>query len=101
MKSIRLINASRTLAQGQDEYNELDIMDANVDGANCMFSVWEPSAEELEALNNGGKIQLGIMGERHPPILLMVQDENAGIVGQEKPPEDVPNESNGGGNTPT
>ena len=83
MNSIKLINASRTLAQGQDEYNDLDIMDADVKGKNCMFSVWEPSPDEIHALNNGGKIQLGIMGGVHPPVMLMVQNENAGIVGNE------------------
>ena len=91
MNPIKLINASRTLAQGQDEYEALDIMDADVAGANCMFSVWEPSADELEALNNGGKIQLGIMGGVHPPVMLLVQDPDAKIVGVEDletvPPE--------------
>lgn len=93
MKAINLINASRTLATGQDEYSTLDIMDANVDGANCMFSVWEPSKEEIEALSNGGKIQLGIMGGVHPPVFLMVQDENAKLVGEETPEE--PDEESG------
>ena len=89
MNSIRLLNATRTLAEGQDEFENLDILDADVDGKNCMFSVWEPTAEELEALNKGGKIQLGIMGASHPPVMLMVQDPDAKIVaGDEPPPED-------------
>lgn len=87
MKPIRLLNASRTLATGQDEYNDLDIMDADVGGQNCMFSVWGLTEEELKALNEGGKIQLGIMGGVHPPVMLLVQNENAGIVGVEEPEE--------------
>lgn len=88
MDAVKLLNATRTLAQGQDEYNDLDILDADVDGSNCMFSVWEPTAGELEALNNGGKIQLGVMGGIHPPIMLIVQDPNAKIVGDKEPPEE-------------
>lgn len=91
MKSIKLINASRTLAEAQDEFNELDIMDVPVGGVvegtteNCMFSVWEPSEVELKALNDGGKIQLGIMGFQHPPVIMLVQDvDGKGIVNEEE-----------------
>ncbi|RKF23372.1 hypothetical protein D6851_02560 [Altericroceibacterium spongiae] len=37
-------------------------------GHNFMYSVWKPTPEQLEALNNGGAIRLGICGESHPVI---------------------------------
>lgn len=89
MKSVKLLNATRTLATEQEEFNNLDIMDALVDGNNCMFSVWEPTPEELEALNDGGKIQLGIMGISHPPVLLVVQDKAGHAVNEALPDNEV------------
>ena len=80
MEPIKLINATRTLATDQDEYGDLDIVDAELGGANYMYSVWEPSATELEALNKGGRVRLGIMGAKHPPVDLAVQDVRAEIV---------------------
>lgn len=79
MEPSKLLNATRTVAETQNEFSNLDIMDALVDGNNCMFSVWEPSEEELRLLNEGGKIQLGVMGTVMPPVMLLVQD-NKGRV---------------------
>lgn len=50
----------------------LDAIDEQ-SGFNFMYSFWRPSAEELEALQDGGVIRLGIMGKLHPVI-------NMGVV---------------------
>lgn len=39
---------------------------------NFMYSVWRPTAEELELLSAGGAIRLGIMGRVHPVIQMAV-----------------------------
>lgn len=53
-------------------------------GFNFMYSVWRPTPEELAALQAGGALRLGIMGNSHPVINLGVIDaslcEAAGVV---------------------
>lgn len=39
-------------------------------GMNFMYSVYQPTAENLAALNSGGAIRLGIMGQAHPVFQL-------------------------------
>lgn len=41
-------------------------------GMNFMYSVYQPTAEDLAALNAGGAIRLGIMGRQHPVFQLCV-----------------------------
>ncbi|MBH1992477.1 MAG: hypothetical protein I8H86_06280 [Sphingomonadaceae bacterium] len=41
-------------------------------GMNLMYSVYQPTPADLEALNAGGSIRLGIMGDRHPVFQLCV-----------------------------
>ena len=41
-------------------------------GMNFMYSVYQPTAEDLAALNAGGAIRLGIMGRAHPVFQLCV-----------------------------
>jgi len=41
-------------------------------GQNFMYSVYKPTAEDLEALNNGGVVRLGIMGFSHPVFNMSV-----------------------------
>lgn len=36
----------------------------------CMTSCWEPTPAELEALKNGGKVYLRIVGTGHPPVMV-------------------------------
>lgn len=38
----------------------------------AVMTCWEPTPAELEALNQGAKIYLTILGERQPPMLLTV-----------------------------
>lgn len=41
-------------------------------GMNFMYSVYKPTAEDLEALNAGGAIRLGIAGRVHPVFQMSV-----------------------------
>ena len=41
-------------------------------GQNIMYSVYQPTEEDLAALNAGGAIRLGIMGRGHPVFQLCV-----------------------------
>ena len=41
-------------------------------GMNIMYSMYKPTAEDLEALNAGGAIRLGILGTQHPVFQLGV-----------------------------
>lgn len=64
---------TRRLAEKQDEYNALSIADINhPEYGNVMASIWEPTPAELKILNEGGYIQLGIVGIVHPPVALHV-----------------------------
>jgi len=50
------------------------VMDAvdTLSGMNFMYSFYQPTAEDLAALNAGGAIRLGIMGRAHPVFQLGV-----------------------------
>lgn len=41
-------------------------------GMNIMYSVYPPTSADLEAMNAGGAIRLGIMGRSHPVFQLAV-----------------------------
>lgn len=73
MQPLRISNATRILAETQDEYIALAICDRQIDGINHMFSVWEPNPKELEDLKNGGAVVLRIQGEIHPPVFVGTQ----------------------------
>lgn len=73
MLPLRISNATRILAQDQDEYLALAIRDEPVDGNNFMTSVWEPTPAELAQLNSGGAVRLTILGYGHPPVMLTTQ----------------------------
>jgi hypothetical protein len=38
----------------------------------CMVSAWEPTPEELAALNAGAKVMLRVLATGHPPVMLYV-----------------------------
>lgn len=73
MQPLRIIDATRVLAEEQDEYHALAIVDQEIDGVNCMTSVWEPTPRELAELVAGGAVKLTIIGVIHPPVLLETQ----------------------------
>lgn len=73
MLPIRARNATRVLAETQDEYFALAIRDETVNGVNQMTSIWEPSPAELKELIGGGTIKLTILGNAHPPVMVGTQ----------------------------
>lgn len=71
----RIEGFTRELAKDQPEYARLPIRDEPVEFApgqvvNGMVSAWEPTPQELAALNAGGKVYLRILGASHPPVSL-------------------------------
>lgn len=73
MIPLKIRGATRTLGKAQDEYRTLFVRDEQSPYGNVMYSVWEPTPKQLEVLNKGGAIKLGIVGEAHPPVMLDVQ----------------------------
>ena len=73
MQPLRISNATRVLAETQDEYYALAIHDEEIDGTNHMTSVWEPTPKELEDLASGGAVRLTILGTGHPPVMVTTQ----------------------------
>lgn len=73
MQPLRISNATRVLAETQDEYHALAILDEEIDGVNQMTSVWEPTPKELKDLANGGAVRLTILGRAHPPVIVTTQ----------------------------
>ncbi len=73
MLPLRISNATRVLAETQDEYHALAIRDEQVDGVNYMTSLWEPSPREIADLVRGGSVKLTILGQGHPPVIMTTQ----------------------------
>lgn len=73
MLPLRISNATRILAETQDEYYALAILDEVVNDAPQMTSVWEPTPKELADLNAGGAVRLTILGRVHPPVMITTQ----------------------------
>ena len=74
MLPIRIANATRVLAETQNEYIALTIRDEILqDIGPAMTSLWEPSPAELELLKAGGYVRLSIMGTVHPAVMMSVQ----------------------------
>lgn len=73
MLPLRITNATRILAESQDEYYALAIRDQEIDGVNHMTSVWEPTPSELTHLNAGGAVRLTILGTKYPPVMITTQ----------------------------
>lgn len=47
-----------------------------------MYSVWRPSADEIAALQNGGAIRLGVLGNQHPVVNMVVLTPESCIEAQ-------------------
>lgn len=78
-------NVCLTAPKGWDEEVDGPINDLHAyhDGT-CFFSYWRPTDEELDILQDGGFIQLGIMSNDHPPV-------HVGVVPtDDDEPEDMP-----------
>lgn len=72
----RIVGYTRELGKSQG-FRGLPIKDRMLpDGTRMMLSAWEPTPQELEILNAGGKILLSVMGSVHPPVMLQVLTPN-------------------------
>lgn len=80
MKPRRTVHSTRTLSlPGGTEDNDLWIYDLPDDEhMNVMCSVWEPSAQERDAIAKGENIRLLVWGRGHPPVAMETTDEPLG-----------------------
>jgi len=62
---------TRVLGKSQG-YLGLPVRDELREGVAFMVSAWEPTADEIAAIQAGAKIEVSIMGTVHPPIMLSV-----------------------------
>jgi hypothetical protein len=58
-------------------------------GMNIMYTVYKPTAEDLEALNNGGVLRLGIMGSTHPVFNMCVLGPSVAAAAKLEPKWDL------------
>lgn len=73
----KIEGCTRTLGEAQGYIglpirDELVLDSATGQPVNQMSSVWQPSAEEVQQLLNGGQIRLSVFGDTHPPVRLEV-----------------------------
>lgn len=78
MRSRRTVHTNKVFRlPGGTEDNDLWTYEINEadEPAPIQCSIWVPTPEELEALNNGAQIRLNIWGSGHPPVMLDVVNE--------------------------
>lgn len=71
MIAAHIEGATRILGKSQG-FLGLAVRDEDLDGMHCLVTAWEPTPRELEALNNGAKVEIRILGPAHPPICVNV-----------------------------
>lgn len=76
----RIEGATRVIGKSQG-YLGLPIRDVTVncavngEGTPAMVTAWQPTPQELEALNNGASVHVQLLGDAHPPIMVGVGQE--------------------------
>lgn len=88
----RTIGPPKTWDQELDgECGTIFVTDAidTMSGMNFMYTVFVPTAEDLEALNNGGALRLGIMGSAHPVFNMAVLGPDRVKAGECEPVWDL------------
>lgn len=82
----RIDGCTRVLGEAQG-YIGLPIrdtveMDRSTDGepSPAMQSIWEPTPEQILALQAGGFVRLTVLGTSHPPVRLDVQRYDGSII---------------------
>ncbi|WP_206141828.1 hypothetical protein [Burkholderia sp. Ac-20384] len=68
----RRLGAPADWDQSKSACDVLPIVDVETDNGPFMVSAWQPTAEELAALNAGAPIRLWIQGTNHPVVALAV-----------------------------
>jgi len=79
MNPTKIKNATDILAEDQDEYGNLmirrEVIEVEVVGrVPVMRSRWKPTADEIAALMGGAEVELSILGNSHPPVILTVEE---------------------------
>ncbi|HDR9153810.1 TPA: hypothetical protein QDB05_000229 [Burkholderia vietnamiensis] len=70
----RRLGAPADWDQSKSACDVLPIVDVDTDNGPFMVSAWQPTAEELAALNSGASIRLWIQGTNHPVVALAVDE---------------------------
>lgn len=89
MKAIRFDGVTRVLGESQG-YIGLPVMDhvmalAIDEGGGgevpCMTTRWLPTDEERLHIMRGGAIEIRILGDKHPPIVVTAEDPSEVFLG--------------------
>lgn len=72
MINIPIKGETTVFAKNQPEYQNLSIRDEPSGDGNVMVSEWSFTPVELLRLLKGAPIQLKIIGNQHPPVMLEV-----------------------------
>ena len=78
MKPVKTENTNSILKApvGSDNVVDLPITQLEyIDGSKAVESCWELSKEELEKVNETGRVYFVCMGRTHPPIFLSAKSE--------------------------
>lgn len=78
-------------AQLDGECGTIFVTDAvdTLSGQNFMYSLYKPTAEDLEALQAGGVLRLGIMGHAHPVFQMGVLSKRIADAAEIEPMWDL------------
>ena len=85
---LNMIHPHTTRRIGRSQgFHRLAIADANfADGTPVMVTWWRLTPGELQILNDGGLLEIAILGNVHPPIRpTIVTGENPDVSRQETP----------------
>ncbi|MCA7945595.1 hypothetical protein [Burkholderia vietnamiensis] len=70
----RRLGAPADWDQSKSACDALPIVDVETDNGPFMVSAWQPTADELAALNAGASVRLWIQGTNHPVVTLAVDE---------------------------
>lgn len=69
----RMLNPPRGWDQSQGlRCGMLPVRDGELAGMHVMYSFWQPTVDDLEALAKGACVRLCVVSEVHPPVALEV-----------------------------
>lgn len=75
-----LCNTTIGPAKGdEDSVDVLHIQEGSFHGMRCRRSFWQPSAQELRCLAQGGPVVITMLGMSHPPITLEAINPEQGV----------------------
>lgn len=72
MKAVSTAKTQAVIGEAQG-YEGLPICRGTIDGVPFIETAWEPSPDELAALQRGKRVVVTILGTQHPPIKLEVE----------------------------